>query len=175
MLGEGTAGTVDLIRDERGERYFLELLERRPLDRWEAVRRNELLWRYGNYLGLVVLSGSPLFLEPMVGLFERADDCYPCLLAMAGALLDNAAAAQLDDDAAGHAGRMAGWLAQAETLRDQAMSKGESAKVFFEQGRLAELTGDADTAAVRYRQAWAVYPHPEVDAGPALRGLGLAP
>ena len=175
VLGEGTAGTVNLIRDERGERHFLELLDRRPVDRWERTRRNELLWRYGNYLGLVVLAGSPLFLEPMAGLFERADDCYPCLLAMAGALLDNDSAAQLDDDAAGHAGRAAGWLARAETLRGQAMSKGESAKVFFEQGRLAELRGDAETAAARYRQAWAVYPHPEVDAGPALRRLGLAP
>ena len=29
-------------------------------------------------------------LEPMVGLIERADDCYPCLLGMATSLLDNA-------------------------------------------------------------------------------------
>ena len=96
---------------------------------------------------------------------ERAGDCYPCLLGMAGALLDN--------DAAVHAGRIAGWLERAETLRDEALSKQESARVFFEQGRLAELTGDAETAADRYRRAWAVYPHPDVDAGPALRRLGL--
>ena len=49
------------------------------------------------------------------------------------------------------------------------------AKVFFEQGRLAELNGDGDGAAERYRRAYAVYPHPEVDAGAALRRLGLAP
>lgn len=55
------------------------------------------------------------------------------------------------------------------------MIKQESAKVFLEQGRLAELTGDTDTAAARYRQAFAIYPHPEVDAGAALRRLGLAP
>ena len=41
--------------------------------------------------------------------------------------------------------------------------------MFFEQGRLAELTGDAGTAAARYRQAYAVYPHPEVDFGAAPR------
>ena len=164
VLGEGTAGTVDPTRDERGERYFLELLGRRPVDRWERWRRNGLLWRYGNYLGLVVLSGSPLLLEPMAALFERADDCYPCLLGMAGSLLDN--------DAAGHAGRIAAWLARAETLRDRALGKQESARVFFEQGRLAELTGDV--AAARYRRAYALFPHPDVDAGPALRRLGLA-
>ena len=169
VLGEGTDGTIDLTRDERGERHFLELLDRRPVDAWERSRRNGLLSHYGTYLGLVVLSGSPLLLEPMAELFERADDCYPCLLGMAGSLLGN--------DAAGHADRIAGWLARAEALRGQALSTQESAKVFFEQGRLAELTGDPDTAAARYRQAFAVYPHPEVDAGTALRrlGLGLAP
>ena len=167
VLGEGTAGTVDLTLDERGQRHFLELLDRRPVDRWEQARRNGLLSHYGNYLGLVVLAGSPLLLDPMAGLFERAGDCYACLLGMAGSLLDNAAAA--------HAGRIAGWLARAEALRNQALTKQASAKVFFEQGRLAELTGDAATAASRYRRAFAVYPHPDIDAGPALRRLGLAP
>ena len=103
----------------------------------------------------------------MAPLFERADHCYPCLLGMAGSLLDN--------DAAGHAGRIADWLARAETLRDRALGKQESARVFFEQGRLAELTGDAATAAARYRRAFAIYPHPDVDAGAALRRLGIAP
>ena len=167
VLGEGTAGTVDLTRDERGESHFLDLIDRRPVDAWERSRRNGLLSRYGNYLGLVVLSGSPLLLEPMAGLFERADDCYACLLGMAGVLLDN--------DEADHAGRIAGWLSRAEALHGQALSVQESARVFFEQGRLAELTGDPDTAAARYRQAFAVYPHPEVDAGAALRRLELAP
>ncbi len=74
VLGEGTAGTVALTRNERGERYFLDQLDRRPVDRWERSRRNGLLSRYGNYLGLVVLLGSSILLEPMAGLFERADD-----------------------------------------------------------------------------------------------------
>ena len=167
VLGEGTAGAVDLTRDERGERYFLELLGRRPVDRWERSRRNGFLSHYGEYLGLVVLAGSPLLLEPMAGVFERADDCYPCLLGMAGSLLDN--------NAASHAGRIAGWLARAEALRDRALSKQESARVFFEQGRLAELIGAAATAAIRYREAYAIFPHPDIDAGAALRRLGLAP
>ena len=167
VLGEGTAGTVDLTLDERGQRHFVELLDRRPVDRWEAARRNGLLSHYGAYLGLVVFSGSPLLLEPMAGLFERADDCYPCLLGMADSLLDN--------DAAGRADRIAGWLARAEALRDQALSKQESAKVFFEQGRLAELTGDAGIASAHYREAYAIFPHPDIDGGAALRRLGLAP
>ena len=86
---------------------------------------------------------------------------------MAGSLLDN--------DATSHADRIAGWLARAETLRDQALSKQESAKAFFERGRLAELTGDAGAAAARYREAHAIFPHLHIDGGAALRRLGLAP
>ena len=168
VLGEGTAAdTVELRRDERGERYFLELLGRRPVDRWERWRRNNFLSHYGRYLGRVTLLDEPVLLDSMTGVFEGADDCYPCLLSMAGSLLDQ--------DAAGHAGLIAGWLARAGALRDQAMSKQESAKVFFERGRLAELTGDAAAAAIRYREAYAIFPHPDRDAGAALRRLGLAP
>ena len=167
ILGEDTEGTVELTRDERGERYFLELLDLRPADRWEQWKRALLLSNYGAYLGFAVL-GPPLVIESMAPLIERAEGCYPCLLGMSAAVLRS-------NEAADHTDRIAGWLARAEALRDQAMTKQASAKVFFEQGRLAELTGDADTAAARYRQAYGVHPHPEGDAGAALRRLGLAP
>ena len=52
-----------------------------------------------------------------------------------------------DEGAAAHADRIAAWLARAEALRDQALTKGESADVPFLQGRLAELTGAAASAA----------------------------
>ena len=166
VRGEGTAGTINLARDPRGERYFLELLDRQPADIWERSRRSNLLTHYGNYLGLLVVVGSR-HLEPMTELLERAEDCYPCLLGMADAVLHN--------DAAGHADRVAAWLARAEALHHRALSKQESARLRLEQGRLAELTGDAATAAARYREVYAIFPHPDVDAGPALRRLGLAP
>ena len=166
VLSEGSGGTANLDRHPRGERYFLELLDRQPVDVWERTRRSGLLTHYGYYLGLIVLVDSRLQ-KLLAELLERADDCYPCLLGMADAVLDN--------DAASHADRVAAWLARAEALHDRALSKQESAKLRFEQGRLAELTGDAATAATRYRQAYAIFPHPDVDAGPALRRLGLAP
>ena len=170
VLAEGTGGTVELWRHPPGERYFLELLDRRPADRWEQTRRNGLLSNYGRYLGLVVLSGSPRLLEPLAPLFARAQDCYTCLLGMAIALLDN-----VGNDDAGHANRIAAWLTRAEALHGQALSKAESAQLPFEQGRLAELTGDAATAAARYRQSHALDPHPANPAAAALRRLGLAP
>ena len=167
VLGEGTS-SVELARDPRGEQYFLELLDRQPIDRWEQVERNHHLQYYGQYLGLVVLV-DPLLLEPMAPLFERAQDCYACLTGMATMVLANG------DRAAAHANRIAAWLARAEALHDQALSKQESALLFFEQGRLSELTGDGATATARYRRAYAVYPHPESEAAAALRRLGLAP
>ena len=106
-------------------------------------------------------------MSPWSGLFERVGDCYPCLLGRVDSLLDN--------NATDHADRITGWLARAEVLHDQALRKQESAKVFFEQGRLAELTGNAAAAAIRYREAYAVFPHPRRDAGAALGRLARAP
>ncbi len=166
VLGEGSGGTATLARHPRAERYFLELLDRQPADVWERWQRGGLLFHYGNYLGLLVVVGSALS-EPLADLLERAEECYPCLLGMAAAVLDN--------DGAGRVDRVAAWLARAEALHGRALSKQQSARVFFEQGRLAELTGDAATAAARYREAYAIFPHPDADAGPALRRLGLAP
>jgi hypothetical protein len=170
VLDEGEPGTIQLIRHPRGERYFLELLDRQPADRWERVRRNALLSHYAAYLGLVFLSGAPVLLEPTEPLFPRADDCYPCLTGLAAALLDN-----WDEGADAHADRIAAWLARAEALRDQALTKGESADLPFLQGRLAESTGDAASAAAGYRRSYALHPHPRSEAAGALRRLGLAP
>ena len=126
-----------------------------------------MLADYGRYLGLIALSGSAAVLEPTEALFQRAQDCYTCLIAMATALLDNAAAA--------HADRISGWLARAEVLHDQALRKEESAKLHFEQGRLAELTGDAATAAARYRQAHGIFPHPQSQSSAASVGSDTPP
>ena len=164
VLDTGTAGTLELSRHTGGERYFLELVDRRPTDRWERVRRNELLSQYGSYLGLVHVLGSPVLLEPAGPLFRRAQDCYACLTAMATSALG-----------AGHADPVAAWVARAEALREQALSKSESARLPLLQGRLAELTGDATAAAIHYRQSHALYPHPDNEAGAALRRLGLVP
>ena len=170
VLDEAEPGTIELTRHPRGEQYFLELLDRRPADRWERARRNGLLSHYATYLGLVLLSGAPALLEPTGPLLPRADDCYPCLTGLAAVFLDN-----WDDGAAAHADRIAGWLARAEALHDQALTKSESADLPFLRGRLAELTGDASSAAAGYRRSYGLHPHPESDAASALRRLGLAP
>ena len=168
VLDEGEPGTIQLSGHPRGEQYFLELLDRQPTDRWERSRRNGLLSHYGTYLGLVFLSGAPTLLEPAEPLFSRADDCYPCLTGLAAALLEN------PDQGGAHADRIAAWLARAQARHDHALSKGESASLPFLQGRLAELTDDATTAAARYRQSYALYPHPQNEASDALHRLGLA-
>ena len=170
VLDEGEPGTIQLIRHPRGERYFLELLDRQPTDRWERARRHALLSHYTAYLGLVFLSGAPVLLEPTEPLFPRAEDCYPCLTGLASALLEN-----WDEGASDHADRIAAWLARAEALHDEALTKGQSADLPFLQGRLAELTGDAASAAAAYRRSYALHPHPESETAEALRRLGLSP
>ena len=134
VLGEGSGGTIHLTRDPRAERYFLDLLDRQPTDRWERARRNALLSHYGAYLGLVFLLGDPVLLEPAEPLFRGAEDCYSCLTGLVAALLDN-----WNEGVAAHADRIAAWLTRAETQRDQALSKGESADLPFLQGVLAEF------------------------------------
>ena len=160
VLEEGSANTLELSRHPDGERYFLELLDRRPADRWERVRRNELLYQYGRYLGLVHVQGSPVLLEPAAPLFERAQDCYVCLTAMAASALDP----RQRRPRGPHRGLVG---AGPGALREQALRKAESAKLPFLRGRLAELTGDAATAAAHYRQSHALYPHPDNEAGAA--------
>ena len=167
VLEEDSPNTIELPRNPRGERYFVELLDTRPADRWERLLRYQLLFRYGYYLGLIALSGSPLLLEPMEAVFQRAEECYACLIGMARALLDGGIA--------DNANRVSAWLSQAEALHDQALRKGDRARLPFEQGRLAESAGDVATAAERYRQSYAIYPHPGNQARDALRRLGLAP
>ncbi|MCY4507620.1 MAG: hypothetical protein OXG35_11770, partial [Acidobacteria bacterium] len=170
VLDEGEPGTIQLIRHPRGERYFLELLERQPTDRWERARRNGVLSHYGAYLGLILLSGVPILLGPTEPLFPLTEDCYPCLTGLAEALLDN-----WDEGASVHADRIAAWLARAEALRDQALTKGEAADLPFLRGRLAESTGDAVSAAAAYRRSYTLHPHPRGAAADALRRLAFAP
>ena len=170
VLDDEEDGTIQLHRHPRDEQYFLDLLDRQPTDRWERVRRNALLSHYATHMGLVLLSGAPVLLDPIEPLFPRADDCYPCLTGMSAALLDN-----WDEGASVHAGRVAAWLARAEALRGQALTKGESADLPYLRGLLAELTGDGASAAAGYRRSYAIYPHPRSEAAAALRRLGLVP
>lgn len=134
------------------------------------ARRHAILSHYGAYLGLILLSGAPILLEPTEPVFPLTEDCYPCLTGLAEAMLEN-----WDEGASVHADRIAAWLARAEALRDQPLTKGESADLPFLQGRLAELTGDAVSAAAAYRRAYALLPNPRSEAAAALRRLGLAP
>ena len=167
VLDDNDPDNIGLSRHPRAEQYYLELLDRRPLDRHERARRNGLLFRYGNYLGLGALSGIPGLQEPMEQLIRRTDDCYPCLVSMASTFLDN-----WESGGAARPDRIAGWLARADGLRGQALTKAEAAGLPYEQGRLAELTGDAATAVARYRESYALYSHPRNDAAAAVRRLG---
>ena len=170
VLDEGEPGTMQLITPSAG-RAVLPRAARpaahRPMGTGRGATR---FWRTtGPTWDWSSCRARRSFLEPTEPLFSRADDCYPCLTGLAAALLEN------PDQGGAHADRIAAWLARAQARHDHALSKGESASLPFLQGRLAELTDDATTAAARYRQSYALYPHPQNEASDALHRLGLAP
>ena len=170
VLDEVEPGTIQLSRHPRGEQYFLELLDRQPTDRWERSVRNGLLTHYSSYLGLVLLSGASTLLEPTEPLLPRTGDCYPCLTGLATTVLDN-----WNAGGAARAGRVAAWLGPGRGAARPSPQQGRVGHPPFLQGRLAELTGDAATAAARYRRSYALYPHPRNEAADALGRLGLRP
>ena len=170
VLDEGEPGTMQLIRHPRGERYFLELLDRQPTDRWERARRNALLVALRRLpgTGLPVGRAGPsrtdrAAVPPGGGLLPLPDGAR------------RGVAGQLGRGRRCPADRIAAWLARAQALRDQPLTKGDSADLPFLQGRLAELTGDTASATAGYRRSYALYPHPRSEAADALRRLGLAP
>ena len=58
--------------------------------------------------------------------------------------------------------------------RRWSLTEAESARLPLLRGRPAELTGDTTAAAAHYRRSHALYPHPDDEAGAALRRLGLS-
>ena len=55
----GPVGAVHVSRDEVAERYFRYLVDQEPADRWSRSLRYNMLYAYGDYLGLAWLLGNP--------------------------------------------------------------------------------------------------------------------
>ena len=79
------------------------------------MRRNELLFQYGRYLGLIYFIDEPVFLDPMQELFGLAEGSYASLLGMATTLIENGNSP--------HWEQVSAWLAKAETLKHEALKR----------------------------------------------------
>ena len=155
----GKPGTIKLKRHPRGEEFFVQLVNQRPTDRWERVRRNEMLFHYGRYLGLAFFTGDPIF-QQMQEPFRLAHESYASLIGMATVVLDNGNAA--------HWPQVAEWLTLAENLRHEALKKKTLAELYFHKGRLLQNQGRTNAAVASFRKSRDIYPHPRNKALKAL-------
>ncbi len=156
---DGKPGTIKLKRHPRGEEFFVYLINWKPIDRWERVRRNELLFQYGQYLGLIHFTGHPLR-DHVQQLFQLAHGSYASLLGMATVLLDNGNSSNWE--------QVASWLTRAETLKHEALKKKTLADLYYHKGRLLQNLGKANAAVVSLRKSRDIYPHPHNKALKAL-------
>ena len=156
---DGKPGTIELKRHPRGEQYFAQLIARQPINRWERVRRNELLFQYGRYLGLVYFSGDPI-LDPMQDSFRLGEGSYAGLIGMATTLIENGNSS--------HWEQVSAWLAKAETLKHEALKKKTLAWLYYLEGSLLQQQGQKMAAIAAFRKSRDLYPHPENKALKAL-------
>ena len=158
-------GTLELTTRPRAEQYFEELLELRPVDAWERVRRNKLLFRYGEYLGLATLGANAEMTELLRGSMRRAQRSFFMLMGMAEVALAHGNATHLP--------LVEGWLRQAESRQDEIMSKERRARFLYLRGFCAHRLGQGQEAKAWFEESRAVYPHPQKNAAiAALRRLG---
>ena len=156
---DGQPGTIKLKHHPRSDDFFIQLIARQPVDRWERVRRNELLFHYGRYLGLVRFTGDPIG-DRMQKSFSLVEGSYACLLGMASVVLDNGNSSNW--------GEAAAWLAKAETLKYEALKKKSLAQLYYLKGSLLQKQGQENAAIRSFRMSLDIYPHPENTSSDAL-------
>ena len=157
---DGTPGSTQIKRHSRGEEYFTYLLRLQPIDRWERVRRNGLLFQYGRYLGLIYFSGDQGLLNSMRELFRLAEGSYASLIGMATTLVEHGNSS--------HWEQVSAWLDRAEPLKYEALKKQTQARLYYLKGSLLEKQGKRVEAVASYAKSRDIYPHPENKALEAL-------
>ena len=165
VVKDGPPGSTELTRHPRGEEYFAHLIAQQPIDRWERVRRNELLFQYGRYLGLIYFSGDWELIDSMRELFHLAEESYTCLIALANTLIDHGNSA--------HWEQVAAWLGKAETLKHEALKKASLAQLYYLKGILLQKQGQRVGAVASFRMSHTIHPHPDNKASEALEQLKI--
>ncbi|MYC14473.1 MAG: DUF2723 domain-containing protein [Gemmatimonadetes bacterium] len=160
VVKDGKPGTIEIKRHPRGEEYFIYLVHLQPIDRWERVRRNGLLFQYGRYLGLIYFSGDSGLLNSMQELFRLAEGSYACLIGMAGTLIEHGNNS--------HWEQVSAWLERAETLKYEALKKQTLARLYYLKGSLLQKQGKRVEAVASFAKSRDIYPHPGNKALEAL-------
>ena len=163
VIREGASGAMELRIQPQAERYFEELLNRRPVDSWERFRRHKLLYLYGEHLGYAVLSGNAELLERTRRTLALARRSFFSLIGMVEVLLNHgnrSHLAQIDE-----------WMQEADHMQDEIMSKERMARFLYLKGFLRYRLGRADEAVALFRKSLAIYPHPDNASIMALKQI----
>ena len=157
------AGSTELQLHPDSARHFAALMARRPQDPWEQLLRNQQLFRYGEFLGYVVLADDPAALALAHPSLELAPNSFFSLMGLAETLLAKGDARHLP--------RVEAWLAEAQTRRHEVLTKERLGRFLYLQGYCAHGLGRRDEAIARFRESRDAYPHPKNAAVAALREL----
>ena len=156
-------GSTELRLHPQSSRYFAYLMAQRPRDRWEQLLRNRQLFRYGEFLGYVMLADDPGALALAQPSLQLAPNSFYSRMGMAETLL-----AHGDDR---HLVRIEAWLAEAQPPPYEALTKERRGRFLYLKGYCAHRLGRRDAAIALFRESLDVHPHPENAAAEALRQL----
>ncbi len=152
-IREIESGTIELYPHDGGQEFFTRLVHSQPVDRWERHLRNQLMFEYGRYLGIVTYSGNPLYLDSMGGLIDLAAEQYSGLIGMATSLLRYGNQTYWE--------QVSDWISLAEYRKREATSKPMQAWLYNLNGEFLQKKGDMIGALRSYRISRDVYPHPK--------------
>ncbi len=163
VVRDGSPGAIELRPDAASERYFEYLVNLKPVDGWEQVRRDGLLIAYGSFLGYVVLSDNPVLLERMQHALELANRNIFALTGMAEVLLEHGGDSHLP--------QVEARLGEAQRRQEGFVTRKQQARFLYLQGFLRFRQGDKDAALALFRKSRTVYPHPDNASIKALAQL----
>ena len=155
-------GTLHFAFSPAAAQYFEELLERRPIDRWERFLQLTLLHVYGQFLGYVVLLDDAELLQQTQQQRMLAERSFSSLVGMSEVLLKYGGPS--------HWPQLGAWLAKAEPRLDPSFERWRRARFHHLKGVLLGRQGQEAPAVQAFRRSFAVHPDP---ANPSIEALEL--
>ena len=166
MNRRGNSSSIQLRFDKGVENYFKTLVEGpKPNDRWNRHRHNKLMHQFGDFLGYTLLSEDPKLNNRAGGLVKAMENQYYGLTGMAEILIQHGNS--------NHLKTAHEWLAKADSLMDETLSKERLGRHHYLRGFLAYRIGNREQAIKQFRSSLKVYKHPENPSRNALQRLNV--
>ena len=145
------------------EHYYETLLTETPQDRWEQLVRNQFLFGYGQYLGLVILADEPGLLAQTENVRTLARTSFFSLMGMAEIFLEKGNQSHL-----AQAGQV---LEAAESRRPTQLSAERASRFLYLKGFLRFQQGHPQEAVALFEESQRLYPAPDNSSLGALQQL----